>query len=158
MYELVQVSERDYDIENPAKIGLVRLNDTDVCLIDSGIDKDVGRKVRQILDANGWRLRAIYNTHCHADHIGGNKYLQSQTGCAVYVPGIECVFARHPILEPSMLYGGYPPKDLRHKFLLASPSDAQPLTDETLPAGFETVALPGQDRPGAAQRHRRLPH
>ena len=42
-----------------------------------------------------------------------------------------------------MLYGGYPPKDLRHKFLLASPSDAQPLTNEVLPAGFETVALPG---------------
>lgn len=28
-------------------------------------------------------------------------------------------FTRHPILEPSFLYGGYPCEDLRHKFLLA---------------------------------------
>ena len=143
MYELIQISEHDYYIENPNKIGLVRLTDTDVCLIDSGIDKDVGRKVRQILDANGWRLRAIYNTHCHADHIGGNKYLQSQTGCAVYLPEIECDFACHPILEPSLLYGGYPPKELHHKFLLAQESDAQVLTNDALPAGFEVVELPG---------------
>ena len=143
MYELVQVSEHDYYIESPAKIGLVRLSDTDVCLIDSGNDKDAGRKVRQILEANGWRLVAIYNTHSNADHIGGNKYLQTQTGCAVYAPGIECDFTRHPVLEPAFLYGGYPPKDLRHKFLLAQESDAQPLTEEVLPAGFERLELPG---------------
>ena len=50
MYELIQVSEKCYYIQSPAKIGLVRLNDKDVCLIDSGNDKDAGRKVRQILD------------------------------------------------------------------------------------------------------------
>lgn len=143
MYELVRLSEHDYYIESPAKIGLVRLSDTDVCLIDSGNDKDAGRKVRQILDANGWKLTAIYNTHSNADHIGGNKYLQSQTGCAVYAPGIECDFTRHPILEPSFLYGGFPPKDLRHKFLLAQDSDAQPLIPACLPHGFELVELPG---------------
>ncbi len=143
MYELVQLSEHDYYIESPAKIGLVRLSDTDVCLIDSGNDKDAGRKVRQILDANGWKLRAIYNTHSNADHIGGNKYLQGQTGCAVYAPGIECCFTRHPVLEPAFLYGGYPPKDLRHKFLMAQESDAQSLTPDCLPAGFELVELPG---------------
>ena len=63
MYELIQVSERSYYIQSPAKIGLVRLDGQDVCLIDSGNDKDAGRKVRQLLDANGWRLTAIYNTH-----------------------------------------------------------------------------------------------
>ena len=71
MYELIQVSERSYYIQSPAKIGLVRLDGQDVCLIDSGNDKDAGRKVRQLLDANGWRLTAIYNTHSNADHIGG---------------------------------------------------------------------------------------
>lgn len=143
MYELIQISENSYYIQSPAKIGLVRLNDTEVCLIDSGNDKDAGRKVRQILDANGWKLKAIYNTHSNADHIGGNKYLQGQTGCKIYAPGIDCDFTRHPILEPSFLYGGYPCKDLRHKFLMAQESDTEYLTQDALPDGFEMIRLPG---------------
>ena len=143
MYELIQISEHDYYIQSPAKIGLVKLNDTEVCLIDSGNDKDAGRKVKKILDEHGWTLKAVYNTHSNADHIGGNKYLQGQTGCKIYAPGIECDFTRHPILEPSLLYGGYPCKDLRHKFLLAQESGAEYLTKETLPEGFELIPLPG---------------
>ena len=143
MYELIQVSERSYYIQSPAKIGLVRLNEQDVCLIDSGNDKDAGRKIRQLLDANGWRLTAIYNTHSNADHIGGNKYLQGQTACKIYAPGIDCAFTRHPVLEPSFLYGGYPCKELRHKFLMAQESDVRELTKECLPEGFETIPLPG---------------
>ena len=143
MYELIQVSERNYYIQSPAKIGLVRLNERDVCLIDSGSDKDAGRKVRQLLDANSWKLTAIYNTHSNADHIGGNKYLQSQTGCGIYAPGIERAFTRRPILEPSFLYGGYPCKELRHKFLMAQESDAEELTADCLPEGFEMIPLPG---------------
>lgn len=143
MYELIQVSERSYYIQSPAKIGLVRLAGQEVCLIDSGSDKDAGRKVRQHLDANGWKLTAIYNTHSNADHIGGNKYLQGQTGCQIYAPGIECAFTRHPVLEPSFLYGGYPCKDLRHKFLMAQESDVRELTAECLPECLERIPLPG---------------
>lgn len=143
MYELVQVSDNSYYIQSPAKIGLVKLNEKEVCLIDSGNDKDAGRKVRQILDANHWKLTAIYNTHSNADHIGGNKYLQGQTGCNIYVPGIDCDFTRHPVLEPAFLYGGFPCKDLRHKFLFAQESDAEYLTKDVLPDGFEIIHLPG---------------
>lgn len=143
MYELIQVSANSYYIQSPAKIGLYKLSETEVCLIDSGNDKDAGRKVRQLLDANGWQLKAIYNTHSNADHIGGNKYLQAQTGCKIYAPGIECDFTRHPLLEPSFLYGGYPCKDLRHKFLMAQESNAEPLTREVLPEGFSLIELPG---------------
>jgi len=143
MYELIQVSSISYYIQSPAKIGLVKLSDTEVCLIDSGNDKDAGRKVRQLLDANGWHLTAIYNTHSNADHIGGNKYLQGQTGCKVYAPGIDCAFTKHPILEPAFLFGGYPCKELRHKFILAQESDAEYLTKDVLPDGFEMINLPG---------------
>ena len=143
MYELIQVSERSYYIQSPAKIGLVKLEGQDVCLIDSGSDRDAGRKVRQLLDRSGWRLTAIYNTHSNADHIGGNRYLQGQTGCSVYAPGIECAFTRRPVLEPSFLYGGYPCKELRHKFLMAQESDARELTWECLPEGFTMIPLPG---------------
>ena len=134
MYELIQLTERTYYIKSPTNIGLFRLDEKNVCLIDSGNDKDAGRRIRQVLDANGWQLTAIYNTHANADHIGGNRYLQGQTGCRIYAPGIDCAFTRHPVLEPSFLYGGYPPKDLRHKFLLAQESDAAELTAILMPA------------------------
>ena len=143
MFELIRITDDTYYVQSPAKIGLVRLGGSEVCLIDSGNDKDAGRKLRQILDRNGWKLRAIYNTHSNADHIGGNRYLQAQTGCRIYAPGIDCAFTRYPILEPSFLYGGYPCRDLRHKFLMAQESDAEPLTPEALPEGFESIPLPG---------------
>ncbi|NLI54285.1 MAG: MBL fold metallo-hydrolase [Clostridiales bacterium] len=143
MYELHQVSESCYYIQSPAKIGLVRIDETDVCLIDSGSDKETGRKVRQILDANNWHLTAIYNTHSNADHIGGNRYLQTQTGCDIFAPGVERDFTVHPILEPSFLYGGFPPQDLRHKFLMAQESEAEELTPDALPKGLRILPLPG---------------
>lgn len=143
MYELIQVAPHTYYIQSPAKIGVVETSDGHVVLIDSGNDKEAGRKVRQHLDRQGWTLDVIYNTHSNADHIGGNAYLAKQTGCALYAPGIEAAFTQYPILEPALLYGGYPMKALRHKFLLAQESDAQPLTPEHLPAGFELIPLPG---------------
>lgn len=143
MYELIQVSENNYYIQSPAKIGLVKTSESEVCLIDSGSDKDAGRKVRQILDKNNWKLRAIYVTHSNADHIGGCKYLQAQTGCKIYAPGIECAFTKFPVLEPSFLFGAYPPKELRHKFLMAQESKAEYLTAETLAKGMEIIPLPG---------------
>lgn len=143
MYELIQVAPHTNYIQSPAKIGVVETSDGHVVLIDSGNDKEAGRKVRQHLDRQGWTLDAIYNTHSNADHIGGNAYLAKQTDCALYAPGIEAAFTQHPILEPALLYGGYPMKALRHKFLLAQESDAQPLTPEHLPAGFELIPLPG---------------
>ena len=143
MYELVQAAENTYYIQSPAKIGLVKTGEKTVCLIDSGNDKDAGKKVKRILDAQGWTLQAIYNTHSHADHIGGNQYLCAQTGCRVFAPGIERDFTEHPLLEPAFLYGGCPPKVLRHKFLMAQASDALPLTQDVLPAGWEMIPLPG---------------
>lgn len=143
MYELVHITGNSYYIQSPAKIGLVKLNDNDVCLIDSGNDKDAGRKVRQILDANNWHLTAIYNTHSNADHIGGNQYLQKQTGCKIYAPSIERTFTQYPLLEPSFLYGGFPPKDLKHKFLMAQESNAELLNESVLPDGWQPISLPG---------------
>lgn len=143
MYELVQLTKNSYYIESPAKIGLYRVNDHDVVLIDTGNDISAGKKIKKILDSQGWTLKAIYNTHSNADHIGGNQYLQKQYGCPIYSPDMEACFSRHPILEPSFLYGGYPFKELRHKFLMAKPSDVLQLKPENLPEGFEIIDLPG---------------
>lgn len=143
MFELNQVGERSYYINCSAKIGIYKANDTEVYLIDSGNDKDAGRKIRKILSENGWSLKGIINTHSNADHIGGNKYLQQQTGCKIFADGIEAAFTKYPLLEPSFLYGGYPCKDLRHKFLLASESDVCEITDADFPKELEVIPLRG---------------
>ena len=143
MYELIKVSDDCYYIDCPSKIGIIKISDNEVCLIDSGNNKDAGKKVRRILDSNGWTLKIILNTHSHGDHIGGNKYLQEQTGCKIYAPGIECDFTNHTILEPAFLFGAYPPKELRHKFLVADESYTECLTPEVLPQGIEVINLKG---------------
>lgn len=143
MYELRQLSEHDYYIDCPAKIGIVRIDEQNVIAIDSGSDKDAGKKVLRHLEAKGWKLKAIFNTHSHADHIGGNQFLQKKTGCRIYAPSMECVYTNHPILEPMTLYGGLPLKELKGKFLMAQPSDCQLLTKEVLPQGMDILELPG---------------
>ena len=143
MYELVQVAENTYYINSPSKIGVYRVSDDDVWLIDSGNDKDAGRKIQKILDAQGWKLTAIINTHSNADHDGGNTLLQNRLNCAVYSTPMENIVVENPILEPTFLYGGYPFKKLRSKFLMATPSKAQDIAEAKLPEGMEYFRLPG---------------
>ncbi len=54
---MVQVSEKCYYINCPAKIGVYVADKDNVYLVDSGNDKDAGRKVRQILERNGWHVQ-----------------------------------------------------------------------------------------------------
>ena len=152
MYELIQVAERTWYIDCPAKIGVYLMNDTEVCLIDSGSDKDAARRILKILTAKGWTLRKILATHSHADHVGGCAALHARTGCEVYAPDTDLSFTLHPEFEPAMLYGGCPPKPLRSKFLMAQPSPAQPLTEDCLPAGMVMCRLDGHSPAMAAFR------
>ena len=133
MYELQQVGEKSYYINSPAKIGIYRQNETDIYLIDSGNDKEAAKKIIKIAAQQNWTIKGIVNTHSNADHIGGNAYLQQQVGCPVFANGIEAAFTQYPILEPSFLYGGYPCKDLRNKFLMAKESQTLPFSDKDFP-------------------------
>ncbi|MDE6087283.1 MAG: MBL fold metallo-hydrolase [Oscillospiraceae bacterium] len=143
MFELHQIGEKTYYVESPAKIGIYCPNGKNVYLIDSGNDKDAGRKIKKILTEHNWNLLGILNTHSNADHIGGNCYLQNQTNCKIFSSGIELAFTEYPILEPSFLYGGYPCKDLRHKFLLANSSRVSCFDDKDFPKEIEIIALKG---------------
>lgn len=143
MFEFREITEKSGYIESPAKIGVYRADEENAYLVDSGGDKDAGRKTRKLLEEKGWRLRGILNTHSNADHIGGNRYLQQQTGCKIFSGGIEAAFTAAPILEPSFLYGGFPFRELRHKFLLADGSEVSDFSDPDFPREVEILPLPG---------------
>lgn len=143
MYELVQVGDHSYYVNSPAKTGLYVDADSQVYLIDSGNDKDAGKKILKIITEQGWALKAIINTHFHADHVGGNLLLQQRTGVCAYAYGMEVPFVQYPNLEPCLLYGGLPPKPLRNKFLMATPSEVRNLEKLDLPKGMEIFPLLG---------------
>lgn len=143
MYELMQVGADTFYINSPSKMGIYRMGEKEVCLIDSGNDKDAGKKVLKILEEQEWRLKMIINTHSHADHVGGNNFLQQRLGVPAYGVGMDNAFIANPFLEPSYLFGGSPVKELKNKFLMAQPSEIQELTEDILPDGMEMIRLDG---------------
>lgn len=140
--ELINVGEKTYYIKNATNIGIYKVDDNNVYLIDTGNDKEAGKKILKIIDEQGWNVKGIITTHSNADHIGGNKIIQDRTNCIILAYNIEKCFAEYPILEPSFLYGGYPFKDIRNKFLLAKESVVTPIEDN-LPDGLEYFTLKG---------------
>ncbi len=139
MYELVQTGRESYYFSCPSKIGLW-VKGTDAYLIDSGNDKDAGKKVLKTLEEMELSLKGILITHYHADHIGGCNFLQEKTGCDIYVSDAERSFVENPMYNPSLLYGAYPPSEFHHKLLLAKPSK---VSEKALPEEIEYVPLPG---------------
>ena len=140
--ELIKVGEKTYYLKNPTNIGIYKIDDVNVYLIDSGNDKDAGRKILKIIEENNWQVKGIINTHSNADHIGGNKIIQDRTNCIILNSDLEKCFTENPILEPSLLYGGYPFKELKNKFLMAKSSKAISINNN-LPNGLEYFNLKG---------------
>lgn len=143
MYELIKLSENDYYFDCPSKIGLVKINENQAVLIDSGNDKDAAKKILKKLDEMNLQLKAVYNTHTHADHAGGNKHLKEKTNCEIYAYGSEVFYTEYPIFLPTDIYGAYPIEEIQNKFLVAKASFAMPLKKENLPEGFEIIELFG---------------
>ena len=61
------------------------------------VDPAEAESVLRELDARGWGLTQIWNTHWHPDHTGGNAALKAATGCFVTGPAAEA--AKIPTLD-----------------------------------------------------------
>jgi hydroxyacylglutathione hydrolase len=63
--------------------------------------------VMAVLEARGWTLDLVLNTHHHADHVGGNLALKRAQGCRIVgpradrdrIPGIDRALGDGDILE-----------------------------------------------------------
>ena len=142
-----QVTENVGYIPGAVNLGVIR-NGEEATLIDTGLDKDTGRKTLRLLEEQGLTLKGIINTHSHADHFGGNAYLTRNTETEVYAPNIESGIIQNPILEPIYLFhGAYPIRNLHNKFVLASPSPVHHIINpgklSIIGLDLEIIALPG---------------
>lgn len=65
--------------------------------LTAAIDTPEVAPINSALEAKGWRLTHIFNTHHHFDHAGGNEALKAQWGCEIVgaandaerIPGID---------------------------------------------------------------------
>jgi len=140
--ELIQVGKNTYYIKNNTNIGIYLVSHSEVYLIDTGNDRDAGKKILKIIDEHGWVIKGIINTHSNVDHIGGNEVIQKRSGCDVLSYGREQSFIEYPDFESTLLYGGFPFSDLRNKFLMAKPSAVKDI-EENLPEGLSYFSLKG---------------
>ena len=143
MFELKKVSGSTYYFDLPVKVGVYNYSGNDVVIIDSGSSSSYAKRIFKIINDQGFNITAIFNTHCHSDHVGGNAYIFEQTGCEIYCPDLDCSAVRYPILNQVLLTGSYPPSELNNKLFLAKASNAKPLTSEVLPEGLEIIDLKG---------------
>jgi glyoxylase-like metal-dependent hydrolase (beta-lactamase superfamily II) len=93
------------DLENPARLGSniqvlergwlssnnVLLHGTDgAALVDSGYGAHAAQTLELVDHAlKGARLTRLINTHCHSDHMGGNRALQDRHQCSTTIPAGE---------------------------------------------------------------------
>lgn len=73
-----------YSHSNDCNIYVVN-GGSEAALIDTGgglgIEKIIGNVARDGINPN--RIKVAFNTHCHFDHIGGNKKAKELTGCTI---------------------------------------------------------------------------
>lgn len=120
--KLINIKNNLGYIENSCNIGYI-VSENGVILIDSGLEDSVAKKIIKLLDEKNYKVKAIINTHSHADHCGGNYYIQNRLGAQIYAPEFESAIIENPYLEPLYLSAGAVPlRELTGKFLMAKPS------------------------------------
>jgi glyoxylase-like metal-dependent hydrolase (beta-lactamase superfamily II) len=126
---IIQITENAFYIPGAVNIGVVKI-DNGIILVDTGLDREAGRRILKalekgnVVDATNTvkevrEVKAIINTHSHADHFGGNGYIVKRTTAKVYAPEIEAGIIQYPYIEPLYLFSAHPVKKLLNRFLMA---------------------------------------
>ena len=121
-HEMVRLSEHVYYLPGSVNTALV-VGAEQAIIVDTGGDKDAGRRIKKACERLQVTPVAILNTHAHADHYGGNDFLIRNLGVPVYAPPFEASILENPYFEPVYLFNGAkPPTELLSKWLMAKPS------------------------------------
>jgi len=149
---LQQVKGNSYFCSGALSIG-VYVHEKTATLIDSGSDENWAKDISKVIEAAGYEIGAIINTHCHPDHCGGNAYLQKKyPHITIYATHDEQLFIEDPLLAPRCFCGlAAPFEGLQNKYIAPQkPStvtnpitlyEDQIITINNVP--FKIITLPG---------------
>ena len=141
--ELISVGKKTYYYAGLYKIGLYMISETEVCLIDTGIDEEIAIKLDRLIEERGWKVGLIINTHYHADHCGGNHYFQSKYKCKIYASKINAALISNYDICPAIVWGATPLNVLLDHYYYTNSTDAEDIEKAKLPEGIELLELPG---------------
>lgn len=79
-----------------ALLPIYKLTDRDIVLIDTGYAKLDRSALTNLIDENGWRVRAVLCSHAHWDHTGNVRYLQQRYGAQAAISLIEAGISVNP--------------------------------------------------------------
>ena len=82
-----KIAENIYIIPGPTNVGVITDFQNQIYLIDSGTSNGDAERIKEELDKtfSNYTLKAIINTHSHADHAGGNAFFKEKTGCKIFI-------------------------------------------------------------------------
>lgn len=145
---LEKINGNSYYIPAPANIGVFQFKDKYALLVDCGDNKQLARRIDEIVKEQRLSVKYIINTHNHIDHCGGNSYFQERSpGLEILASATERQLIEKNHLFSDILYGGKAPQELRRHFMK---NPALKVTDTLVPGTckindekFEIISLPG---------------
>ena len=129
--KIIELSAGVYVIPGTTNVGVITNENgssIEVYLVDSGCTEIDGEYVLDVLKAffeqegQSFTLKALLTTHGHADHCGAHNFLKEETGCEIWASKNEMGQMVNPIIQSGVLWGGYPPHELRTLFFMPSPT------------------------------------
>jgi glyoxylase-like metal-dependent hydrolase (beta-lactamase superfamily II) len=141
--EIKEIEKGIYVILDSTNIPVIE-TDKGILLIDAGIDKDKGKKIRRTLEEAGATPKYLLLSHHHADHTGGAQFLKEYFGLSVISSNDEKVFIENPELEPIYLsQGAKPIRQFLNKWVLSNPVEVNYTTSEISFEDVEFLDLSG---------------
>ncbi len=142
MKDLIKLGDNTYVLKGISNIGIYKVDELNVCLIDTGLESDYS-KIVDVLNSNNWNLQYIINTHTHADHTGSNKKLLELYDTCVYASLDELIYLSNPELMPTILYGGVYINDLNNPMFMGNKiTNIKDINMINIP-GIKYINLPG---------------
>ena len=155
-----KILQNVYYIPGSTNVGVVAVpkkfgKTPDLYLIDSGGDREDAKRIYNELcelfpaEEGGFKLKAIINTHSHADHCGGNAFFVQKTGCKIWINDVEAAGLKNNLLQSIIHCGSMPLPHLQTSYFVAEPSKADRFIDSSVKiklrdgSCFSFMDLPG---------------